>query len=298
MRVLSVSEADYGNYGHNFSLALQSIGVDSVDFVRSPHPFKYGSESKLVSISEMVKGMIDADVVVVHHSHPHLFELAKNNCKGKVVVTHTGTRYREGHKELEILFGDTVGITDQCEFFPINPNLHYLVSPVEFELAGLIKDKPLKFAHYPSNSEVKGTAKILEMMAEFKDKCNFKVGTNTVDHYFQLERMAKCDVYIELFKPELNGRPYGCFGVTALEACAMGKIVITNNLHQNVYSKAYGQCPMTIANNEWQFKNIVNSLIEMKVEILRSIQKEAHEIMREYHSYQATGKRILKIINE
>jgi len=297
MKVLNVSTNDYALYGYNFSRALKSIGVDSTDLCRSPHPFGYSQESPVVSISEMVHQMKEAEVVVVHHSDPQLFELAKNNCKGKVIITHTGTRYREGHEALDVLFKDTLALTDETEFFAFNPNLHYLVSPVEFELAGLIKDKPLKFAHYPSNSEVKGTAKIMEMMAEFKDKCNFKVGTNTVDHYFQLERMAKCDVYIELFKPELNGRPYGCFGVTALEAAALGKIVITNNLHQNVYSKAYGQCPMTIANNEWQFKNIVNSLIEMKVEILRSIQKEAHEIMREYHSYNATGNRILKIIS-
>lgn len=298
MKVLNVSENDYGNYAHNFSKALQSIGVDSTDICRSPHPFKYGSESKVVSISEMVKGMIDADVVVVHHSHPHLFELAKNNCKGKVIITHTGTRYREGHKELDILFKDTTEITDQTEFFAINPNLHYIVSPVEFELAPLYNDGKLKVGHYPSNAEVKGTDKILELVEPFKDRMIWKHDTKIVDHYFQLERMAKCDVYIELFKPELNGRSYGCFGVTALEGAAMGKIVITNNIRQKVYSDAYGQAPMTIANNEWSFKNILNTLLNMDRLMIRSIQKESFEIMKENHSYQATGQRILKVIND
>jgi len=296
MRVLNVSQCDYAQYSHNFSKALQSIGVDSIDLVQSKHPFSYATESKIASISEMVREMQTADVVVVHHSVPSLFELAKNNCKGQVIVTHTGTRYRENHEALDILFKDTKCLSDQSEFFVINPKLHYVVSPVEFELAGLYKEGKLKIGHYPSNEEVKGTAKVLEMLTDFKDKFQLLYSPNKVDHYFQLERMAKCDVYIELFKPELNGRPYGCFGVTALEACAMGKIVITNNLYPKVYTDAYGSCPLTFANNEWQFKNIVNSLINMKPEMIRSVQKESFEIMRETHSYKATGNRILKLI--
>lgn len=297
MIVLNIAECDYALYSYNFSKALKSIGVDSIDLVRSKHPFGYPDESPVVSISDMVKGMIDADVVVVHHSHPHLFELAKNNCKGKVIVTHTGTRYREGHKELDILFKDTKALTDQTEFFTINPKLHYVVSPVEFELAPLYDSGKLKVGHYPSNADVKGTDKILELVEPFKDRMIWKHDTKIVDHYFQLERMAKCDVYIELFKPMLNGQPYGCFGVTALEAAAQGKIVITNNLFPKVYQDAYGQCSLTFANNDWSFKNILNTLLNMDRSMIRSIQKESFEIMRETHSYQATGKRILNIIN-
>jgi len=296
MRVLNVSTNDYALYGYNFSRALKSIGVDSTDLCRSPHPFGYSQESPVVSISEMVHQMKEADVVVVHHSDPQLFELAKNNCKGKVIITHTGTRYRENHQALDILFKDTLCMSDQTEFFNINPNLHYLVSPVEFDLAPLIKDKPLKFAHYPSNAEVKGTAKIMELMNDFKGRCDFKVGTTTVDHYFQLERMAKCDVYIELFKPTLNGNPYGCFGVTALEAAGMGKLVITNNLYPKVYANAYGTCPMTYANTEVVFKNIINGILNMSVTAIKMVQKETYEIMQENHSYVSTGKKIMSII--
>lgn len=296
MKVLSVSENDYGNYGHNFSKALQSIGVDSIDLCLSPHPFGYATESKVVKIHDMVDQMKQADVVVVHHSLPSLFELAKNNCKGRVIVTHTGTRYREGHESLEILFKGTTCITDHSEFLVINPNLHYIVSPVELELAPLVKDH-LRFAHYPSNSEVKGTAKILEMIAPFKNKIDFRVGTKTVDHAQQLQRMANCDVYIELFKPELNGQPYGCFGVTALEAAAMGRIVVTNNLYPEVYQKAYGRLPFTIANTEKVFTNVIGNLMKMDLGMVRDMQKQTHEIMQDNHSYQATGRKILSVIN-
>lgn len=296
MRVLCVSENDYGNYSHNFSKALTSIGVDSVDLCLSPHPFLYSSQSKLVSRSEMSSHMADADVVIVHHSHPGLFNAAMTYCKGKVIVTHTGTRYREGHKELDILFKDTLSFTDHTEFLQINPNLHYIVSPVEFDCAPLATSGRLRFAHYPSNAEVKGTAEIMRMIAPYIHKMDWRVGTTTVDHYTQLQRIANCDVYIELFKPELNGKPYGCFGVTALEAAAMGRIVVTNNLHNKVYTDAYGMLPFTIANTEKVFTNTINGLLNLDLQMIRDTQKQTWEIMRENHSYKATGERILKVI--
>lgn len=298
MRVLCVSENDYGNYSHNFSKALRSVGVDCWDLVNSLHPFGYESQSVRWDVPHMVSQMKVSDVVIVHHSHPVLFELAKNNCPGKVFVTHTGTRYREGHKELDLLFKDTPAITDQTEFFAINPDLHYIVSPVEFELAPVIRQKPIMIGHFPSNREVKGSDKIIEMLRPFKDKFHHNWAFKIVSHAEQLERMRDCDVYIELFKPELNGRPYGCFGVTALEAAAMGKIVITNNLYPEVYSNVYGRLPFTIANTEKVFTNAVNGLINLDLQMIRDMQRQTWEIMRENHSYKATGERILKVINE
>lgn len=299
MKVLNLASADYANYSHENANALRSIGVDCVDLVRSPHPFKYGSESKLAKVSEMVTEIKDVDVIQVMHSDPFLFELSKNNNpNAKTIVYHTGTRYREGHKELDVLFKDTPAFTDQTEFFAFNPNLHYVVSPVEFEMGQLYDEGKLKVGHYPSNPEVKGTSKIVEMISEIKDQIDWRFSIKKVDHYLQLERMAKCDVYLELFKPEINGNPYGCFGVTALEAAAMGKIVITNNLYPKVYTDAYGKCPMTFANNEYQFKNVLNGLLKMDRNMIRMVQKETFYIMRENHSYEATGKRILKVINE
>lgn len=295
MKVLNLAECDYANFSHENAKALRSIGIDCEDLVKSKHPFGYATESKLASIPEMIEAMKTADVIQVMHSHPYLFELSKANGKAKIIVYHTGTRYREGYRELETLFKGATACTDQTEFFAINPDLHYIVSPVELELAPLVKDH-LRFAHYPSNPEVKGTAKILEMMAQFKNKIDFRIGTKTVDHSQQLQRMANCDVYIELFKPELNGRPYGCFGVTALEAAAMGRIVVTNNLYPDVYQKAYGRLPFTIANTEKVFTNVIGNLSKMDLGMVRDMQKQTYEIMRENHSYEATGKRILKVI--
>lgn len=296
MKVLNLAECDYANFSHENAKALRSIGIDCEDLVKSKHPFGYATESKLASIQEMIEAMKTADVIQVMHSHPYLFELSKANGKAKIIVYHTGTRYREGHKELSILFEGYTQVSDQTEFFAINPNLHYIVSPVELELAPLVKDH-LRFAHYPSNPEVKGTAKILEMMSQFKNKIDFRIGTKTVDHAQQLQRMANCDVYIELFKPELNGRPYGCFGVTALEAASMGRIVVTNNLYPEVYQKAYGRLPFTIANTEKVFSNSVKGLINLDLQMIRDTQRQTWEIMRENHSYKATGERILKVIN-
>lgn len=297
MKVLNLSECDYANASHENAKALRSIGVDCEDLVKSKHPFGYATEGKLSTIPEMIESIKKADVIQVMHSHPYLFELAKANSNAKIMVYHTGTRYREGHKGLSILFEGYTQCTDQSEFLAINQNLHYIVSPVEFDCAPLATEGRLRFAHYPSNPQVKGTDKILEMMNPFKLKLDFRVSLNTVDHATQLRRMANCDVYIELFKPELNGNPYGCFGVTALEASAMGRIVVTNNLHNKVYTDTYGRLPFTIANTEKAFTNTINGLLNLSLEMIRDMQKQTWEIMRENHSYKATGERILKVIN-
>lgn len=297
MRVLNLATNDYANFSHENAKALRSIGIDCVDLVRSKHPFAYTTESNLASAPEIIHAIQKADVIQVMHSDPYLFDLARVNSNAKIIVYHTGTRYREGHKGLSLLFKGCTQVTDQTEFFAINPNLHYIVSPVEFDCAPLANQHPLVFAHYPSNYEVKGTGKISEMIEPFRKKMIWKMDVTQLVHKSQLQRMANCDVYIELFKPELNGNPYGCFGVTALEAAAMGRIVVTNNLHNKVYTDAYGRLPFTIANTEKAFTNTINGLLNLSLEMIRDMQKQTWEIMRENHSYEATGRKILSVIN-
>ena len=296
MRVVSISVNDYANFMHENAKALRSIGVDCVDLIQSRHIFNYKTQGQLASQQQMIQQIKSADIVQVNDSHPELFKLAKTYCKGKIVVYHIGTRYREKHEELNKLFEGHTTITDQCEFMVLGDH-KYLVSPVEMEFSGVAKEKPYKIAHYPSNPEVKGTAKIIELIKKVSSRYDFKLSLKTVSHDQQIDRMRGCDIYVELFKPEINGKQYGCFGVTALEAAAMGKIVVTNNLFPDVYKDVYGVCPLTIINTEDNFVSYFNQLLKMDVNFIADIQKQNYELMRENHSYEATGNRILKLIS-
>jgi hypothetical protein len=107
-----------------------------------------------------------------------------------------------------------------------------------------------------------------------------------------MRRMGECHVYIELFKPELNGKPYGHYGVTAFEATALGCKVITQNLHPDVYQDAYVESPFFLAKDKNHFAEILYLIRNWDINSFLPKQE-----FFETHSIQSTGKRIKKIIS-
>ena len=293
--IVNISSSDYSNYAHDNATALRLIGVDCRDYVLQPHKF-YPSQSKIVHVSKIIEAVKDAEVIQVMHSDESLFDMVKHLGK-KIIIYHTGTRYRENHLHYEQVFKGIKTISDQTEFMHLG-NHKYIVSPVEYNLSPTYKGGKVKIGHYPSDAWTKGTDKIIEMLQQFQGRFDWQHSTALTGHDEQMNRMSKCDIYIELFKTEIRGRAYGCFGVTALEAAALGKIVITNNLFENVYKESYGVCPFTIANTETAFINSINQLLTWSPEMFKKMQIETHEIMKENHSFANTGNKIIRAIYE
>ena len=146
--------------------------------------------------------------------------------------------------------------------------------------------------HYPSNAEVKGTKEIREMLEPFKDDFEIRINETILPHEQNLKRIGECHIYIELFKPELNGKPYGCFGVTAFEATALGCVVITNDLHTLVYDSVYGYSDFFRINTPEKFKELMNELKSVDRKDLTNSQSFYNN-----HSITSTGKRILELIS-
>lgn len=293
--IVNICSNDYSNFSHDNAKALRSIGIDCVDLVLMPHRF-YREQSTLVRIDQMIEQVKRAEVVQIFHSEDKLYEIIKPYAR-RVVVYHTGTRYRENHEFLNRKFKGIKSATDQSEFSVLG-NHTYIVSPVELEPAAYYQGGKYKVGHYPSHAIVKGTAEIIKMIEPFHNRMRWLHSVKPVSHHEQIKRMAGCDIYIELFKPVLNGNPYGCFGVTALEAAALGKIVLTNNLYPKVYTDAYGACPFTVVNTEEQFTNALHGLLRMNPTMFKKLQRETAEIMRENHSFEQTGNRIMKFLYE
>ena len=109
--------------------------------------------------------------------------------------------------------------------------------------------------------------------------------------------MKKCDIYIELHKPHLNDKEYGCYGVTAFEAAAMGKVVVTNNIYPNTYPNAYGCDPeFVIANNDQQLFEKLDMLIHEDNSDILLRQEQHREMIVMKHSYKATGNKLKNIL--
>jgi len=294
--ILIGSSNDYAGLGHSFGNSLRSIGIDCIDVTLSKHPFNYRTESTLVTRETFKTLSQEADHVLICHSCPTLFELNQNP---NFSVVHTGTRYRESPEYFNELFQSAKTVlTDQTEFMSLG-KMEYVVSGID---SNLYKPKPigdkLIIGHYPSNPEVKGTSQILEMLKPFVGDKRFEIrlGTNQVSHEEQIKRMQECDIYLELFKPELNGRPYGCFGVTALEASMMGKVVITQDLEEKTYESAYGQHTFINAKNEYIFRSSIDKLGMFPKNTFEGLGIGTHLNIKDRHSYESTGTRLKQLL--
>jgi hypothetical protein len=305
MRVLNITQDDYANFQHENANALRSIGVDCIDVKTVLHPFGYETQSKIVSDAEIKNLIKEADIVQIFHSDLNMLELTHGiDMSGKkLIVYHTGSRYRSRPEYINKYFNDRVyaSFTDQCEFMELGAkNLKYIATAINdngIKTFSHAVEKPYVIGHYPSNPEVKGTDKILEMLNNFNGQFVLKYSTQSVSHSEQMKRLSDCDIYIELFKPELNGRPYGCYGVTAFEAAMAGKIVITQNIHKKAYEDAYGFCPFYLCNTEKEFMRTIEMILSMDITTLSGVQSMTYEYIKQKHNYKATGEYILKHIS-
>lgn len=300
IRVLNIASNDYANMSHNNANALRSIGVYCNDYALSTHPFGYTSQSKAVSKNRIRDIVNTFDVVQIFHTCPILLnEVLNANFKGKIIVYHSGTRYRDEPEFYNRIFNKVVHrcITDQTEFMELGAKyIEYLAPHTDLKPVEKRKEGKLIIGHYPSNALVKGTKEIREMLEPFKDDFEIRIDETIIPHEENLKRIAECHIYIELFKPELNGKPYGCFGVTAFEATALGCLVVTNNLHREVYKGVYDEAPFFICNTTKEFESLFTNLITKDTDSFEIISEYLHGDFYNNHSIESTGKRILELI--
>lgn len=292
MRVLNLSSHDYANQSHENANALRSIGVDCVDLRIYDHIFNYSSQSTRSTYNTIHSLYKKFDIIQIFHSDEKIFHIVRQH--PNVVIYHTGTRYRENKRKLDILFKGRKIITDQCEFLIHNKSFHYLAPYTNLQPISKPKRSRLILGHYPSKPDVKGTDDIIQMIQPFKNQFDFKFDTRRVPHIMNLKRVSDCHIYVELFKPTLNGLPYGCFGVSAFEATAMGSVVVTNNINPSAYEKTYGNHPFLIPGTKEEFQDALSKMVRYNDYI--EIKEQLHLDFYNKHGIEQTGERIKSII--
>ena len=95
-----------------------------------------------------------------------------------------------------------------------------------------------------------------------------------------------CDVYIEQIGF------MGNWSITALEAAALGKIVITNFESSALYKQEYGEHKILVANTTTKLKDIIQQLLDLDQDRIIELKKETRKWVEEYHSFEAVGKRM------
>lgn len=302
MKILNISKDDWANFQHDNMKALRSVGLHCDSIKQNSHPF-YTEESEIVpGVDEICRRITDYDVIQFFHDDVSLFQKIRGAIVGKkIIVYHTSSYYRKYHALINANMpaGIHKSVCAMPEFIGLGArNEIYMVGAVDTERLkpGRAPERPFKFAHYPSNPSVKGTAKIVELMAQ--TDANFVYSEAKVSYEEQLAKMQDCDVYIEMFtRRDGNGMPYGDFGITALEAAAMGKVVVTNFRHARVYKDYYQGFFMFAPSNEEEFLGMIREINGYTLDQMRWFQLTmTREWVETNHSYKATGEYFLKHI--
>lgn len=295
MKIVNICGFDNANFSHDNANALRSVGVDCEDYILQKHPFNYASQSTLINRGQVWEVCKDADIIQIMHSDIRLVNLCQRLKEKKCVVWHTGSIYRQGYVGINNFFNEFVLASFNAlgEFDGLGAkNPYYFVGSIDTDKLQPVYNKGKRIAHHPSNPTVKGTDNIIRMVNDLD--LNLTYSKDIVNYDVQIERMKQCDIYIELFNLTLGGKKYGSWGITALESACLGKATITNHSTLSVYNRTYGDIGITIANNEFEFKN---KLLELYHGDTNYYGKVSREWVVMNHSYKASGKRLINILS-
>ncbi|MGD2072265.1 MAG: hypothetical protein PVG65_02105 [Candidatus Thorarchaeota archaeon] len=309
MDVLIVSVGrDYANLSYVFQKSLQEVGVDALAIVKGS---KRKERAKVVVPQKFSRYYKDAKIIIFMHSIYQKDSQIKNK---RLFVFHGGGRYRFNADRINRIFnpvveksliqtGDLLGLGSKNE--------EWLLPAVDIEnLKPVYKRKKEKIVvgHFPSSTMVKGSKNINKAIKRlrktFGDKFKYVFSSQVVPWDKQIQRISKCDIYIEACKPKLRskgqGRPhiYGEWGVSALEAAALGKVVISHFLSYKRYEKEYGECAIKVANSVDEIESRLKELLLLNNNEFLKTQKSTREWVEKYHSYKAVGERLKKILYE
>lgn len=311
MKIINYCYDDYANFMHEITRAMLFVGMDAYDYIVNRHSYGYPEEGKPIKPDDLRLVAHDADVIQIFHSDESALADVKKFMKPSqlLIVWHTGTRYRQRFLHFNNVFKNvSASVFALPELYNIggSTNPYFIMGCVDTAMLELMK-KPVnsqvvKIGHFPSNYETKKTDAIRTIFSAIDEQKNPNnityISTVQLPWMDSLTRMAECDIYFELMAPEQHGKPYGSFGITALEAAAMGIPVITMCNRNDTYSHFYKQNPFHFVRNEQEAVEVLNYLIKR----VRNHQVDwsvlVRSLMLTTHSYPATGERIKKMITD
>lgn len=301
MKVLILAVNDRACVGYMLAQSLKRVGVDATAVARNPHLFGRKKQAIITKDRKRISNLArKADVI---HFHNRYVDTGIDLSLKKVVVFFGGTSYRLEPEKNQDRFNPIVDATiiRSPDFFGLGAkNEKFLLPPIDTDNIRPVYERSMNsklvVAHYPSHYRKKGTNEIWNALyGVMPERINLQVSTRTVDWEENIRRISLCDVYIDQFAPEQDGRPLGIFGVEALEAAALGKIVITNFHWLDLYKEYYGNCGLWITNSLDDMANRIEEIAKMKDIELLSHKRNSRRWVAHQHSFKRTGKMLKEI---
>jgi len=312
-----LTKHDWANTGWRFYKSLKLLGLDVEFYKGQLHGLKYPKQAKvhpaiarrtpgpgwILKVPEL-KEMVE-QAHVVHFIASTFINTGADLQNKNVVVQHGGSQFRQSSAKVNRLFNrivnntiiqcpDLLGLGAKNEtliYYPVDTNL----LQADYEQ----KHRLITIGHFPRSPKIKGTENILQAINKVTNKFRYvgikKVSPkNPIPWMEHLKRIKQCDIIIETCNLKLGKAKYGEWANTALESAALGKIVISNTLSEDVYNREYGELGIHIANNVPSLIKTITRLTNLSKEQIVEEKKKSRAWVVKNHSLEANAIRLWK----
>ena len=308
MKVLIVCRNDWANMGYKYQESLKEVGVDAKAVTLNINYSCKPKHAEICNLQKMRSYAKSAEIIQFMHSE--YFDLGVKN--KRFFVFHGGGKYRTNSNTKNKIFNPIVekSIIQTADLLGLGAkNEVWVPACVDTNSIKPIyqrqRDKIL-VGHFPSSPVVKNSKGINKVMKnlkkEFGDKFEYVYSPKKLGWIENMKRVSECDIYIDACTPFLvakkdpKGSKYGEWGVAAIEAAALGKVVISHMLSYKRYEQEFGKCSIKVANSLEEVKDHMRKLLSMTDDELLQNKKDSREWVEKSHSYYALGKKLKEVV--
>lgn len=315
-KFLFVCDDDHANVSYEYAKALEENGCFARAVKFQKHLFCYPKQAEvLTDFGVLTKYVSEATDIIFMHTQPINIPVCVFDKRKRFFVFHGGSAYRNDPKLANKLFLDSPIIGENLRFLIQNYDLYFLddsidkrivftcLEPKEYDQFLPSNSKQNSFltvAHYPRGVQ-KGTEDIEEVIKSLsQDYNNFIYVTwgtkNKILSWSDYMRtIAKCDIYVHSLPFQYVDKVITGLCVTAMEACALGKVVVTPFEYLENYKRDFKNTPpFFIANDKDQLRKVLKHLLGLSFQEISELKKKARMWVEEYHSRKPTGEYLLK----
>lgn len=312
MEVVFLSLGDWANIGSHLAESLRRVGVKAKSWASWHLKMDYPIKSNVYTDWEEVKEDTEkAKVVWLMHGNVFKHRTPYWRRDQIICAWHGGPPLLQMSEERSTISQDFFGRYLRRDLHPIHfiqhPRLYdncyflerkYLLSPpvdTERLQPTYYNRSKLVIGHFPRNTGTglitKGHDKVVNVLSYVNGNFSTCIDTKFIDWDSHIRRIDKCDIYVEKLSVVLRE-----WGMTALEAAALGKIVIGQFDNRETYEKYYGQSPMLTANTETELKEVLYNISTWGRGRILHHQKLTRAWAEKYHSFEAVGRRLKNIL--
>lgn len=309
MKVLIVARKDWANMAYKYQEALKEAGVDAkavtLHVIGLVNKYEHAKVCDLNKIKSHAKS-----AQIIQFMHSEYLDLGVKN--KRLFVFHGGSKYRKDPVKENKLFNPIVekSIIQTGDLLDLGAkNEVWVLACVDTNKLQPIYERQsdkIIVGHFPSSPLTKNSEGINKVMKNLKKKFGHKFeyiySSEKLLWSKNIERMSKCDIYIDACMPMLRKKEYtkkkkyGEWGVAAVEAAALGKVVISHMLSYKRYEQEFGKCEIRVANSLGEIRNNMIELLSMTNDELFQIRKDTRAWVEKFHSNYYIGKRLKEVV--